>query len=51
MKNYFSDHGVIKDEAIAGVMESTDRALYCRETRPYEDRPQSIGYSATISGT
>lgn len=30
-------------------MKATDRKLYCRVSQPYVDRPQSIGYSATIS--
>jgi protein-L-isoaspartate(D-aspartate) O-methyltransferase len=30
-------------------MKETDRKLYCRVAYPYVDRPQSIGYSATIS--
>lgn len=30
-------------------MKATDRKLYCRVAYPYHDRPNSIGYSATIS--
>lgn len=48
--HFQSDHDIIKDGVIAGVMKSTDRALYCRASHPHDDRPQSIGFSATISG-
>jgi len=30
-------------------MKQTDRKLYCRTENPYLDKPQSIGYSVTIS--
>jgi protein-L-isoaspartate(D-aspartate) O-methyltransferase len=30
-------------------MKETDRKLYCRVAYPYQDRPHSIGYGATIS--
>lgn len=30
-------------------MKQTDRKLYCRTELPYVDKPQSIGYSVTIS--
>lgn len=41
-------NGVFSSDRIAQVMKKVDRAHYCHQ-RPYQDSPQSIGYSVTIS--
>ncbi|RWS04308.1 Protein-L-isoaspartate(D-aspartate) O-methyltransferase-like protein [Dinothrombium tinctorium] len=40
--------GVLKSERVENVMSLVDRANYSKYN-PYEDRPQSIGFGATIS--
>lgn len=43
-------HHIIKSDTVAHAMKSVDRAKYCVDPRgAYQDRPQSIGYNATIS--
>ena len=41
-------NGNFSSERIAQVMKKLDRAHYCHQ-EPYQDSPQSIGYSVTIS--
>ncbi|VVC89962.1 unnamed protein product [Leptidea sinapis] len=41
-------NGIIKTDAVANAMLAVDRKNYCPYT-PYQDAPQSIGYSVTIS--
>ncbi|XP_045768515.1 protein-L-isoaspartate(D-aspartate) O-methyltransferase isoform X1 [Maniola jurtina] len=41
-------NGIIKTDAVANAMLAVDRNNYCPHA-PYQDSPQSIGYSATIS--
>ncbi|CAH2076239.1 unnamed protein product, partial [Iphiclides podalirius] len=41
-------NGIIKSVAVANAMTAVDRKNYCPHA-PYQDSPQSIGYSATIS--
>lgn len=40
--------GVIKNPNVARIMEQVDRKFYA-PSFPYQDRPQGIGYGATIS--
>ena len=39
---------VVTSKEVADTMKAVDRYYYC-PTDPYDDRPQSIGYNATIS--
>jgi len=51
ISNLFKAH-LITSERVKTSMTSVDRAHYCRDSSAsaaYEDSPQSIGYSATIS--
>ncbi|XP_068632311.1 protein-L-isoaspartate(D-aspartate) O-methyltransferase isoform X2 [Battus philenor] len=41
-------NGIIKTAAVENAMIAVDRKSYCPYA-PYQDSPQSIGYSATIS--
>ncbi|CAG4971838.1 unnamed protein product [Parnassius apollo] len=41
-------NGIIKSDVVANAMNAVDRKNYCPHA-PYQDSPQSIGYSATIS--
>ena len=41
-------HNVITSDRVHSVMMAVDRGFFISHN-PYEDRPQSIGYSATIS--
>ncbi|CAK1601158.1 unnamed protein product [Parnassius mnemosyne] len=41
-------NGIIKSDVVANAMNAVDRKNYCPYA-PYQDSPQSIGYSATIS--
>jgi protein-L-isoaspartate(D-aspartate) O-methyltransferase len=40
--------GIIKSSVVGDIMRIIDRSYYC-PTNPYEDRPQYLGYNATIS--
>lgn len=46
--NYLSTTGVITSKEVAGVMNAVDRGDYAPHN-PYQDKPQYIGYQATIS--
>lgn len=49
VRNLVED-GIDMSTKIISVLESTDRKLFMPlESKPYEDRPQRIGYSTTIS--
>jgi protein-L-isoaspartate(D-aspartate) O-methyltransferase len=41
-------NGVFSSEIVANVMKQVDRAKYCSKSA-YQDAPQSIGFSVTIS--
>jgi protein-L-isoaspartate(D-aspartate) O-methyltransferase len=41
-------NGIIKSPAINNAMLKVDRGAFCHRN-PYEDKPKSIGYNATIS--
>uniref|UniRef100_A0A5K3FRQ9 Protein-L-isoaspartate O-methyltransferase n=2 Tax=Mesocestoides corti TaxID=53468 RepID=A0A5K3FRQ9_MESCO len=41
-------HNIISSDRVLDVMLAVDRGFFVKEN-PYEDRPQSIGYGATIS--
>ncbi|NP_001040252.1 L-isoaspartyl protein carboxyl methyltransferase [Bombyx mori] len=41
-------NGIIKSDTVANAMLAVDRKNYCPSS-PYQDSPQSIGFSATIS--
>lgn len=42
--------GLINSSRVADAMKQVDRANYCPDKRSaYQDSPQPIGYSATIS--
>lgn len=41
-------NGIFSNDRVATVMKQVDRANYC-SINPYQDGPQSIGYSVTIS--
>jgi protein-L-isoaspartate(D-aspartate) O-methyltransferase len=41
-------HGIIRSKSVFDAMLSVDRGLFSPRD-PYEDRPQTIGYNATIS--
>ncbi|KAG6453099.1 hypothetical protein O3G_MSEX007967 [Manduca sexta] len=41
-------NGIIKSDVVANAMNAVDRKNYCPHS-PYQDSPQSIGFSATIS--
>ncbi|KAK2747904.1 hypothetical protein FQN57_001495 [Myotisia sp. PD_48] len=47
IENLFSA-GLVRSQRIKQAMLGVDRAKYC-PTNPFEDSPQSIGFSATIS--
>ncbi|KAI4161050.1 MAG: hypothetical protein LQ342_005213 [Letrouitia transgressa] len=42
------NHGLVTSERVATAMLGVDRAHYCPAV-PYQDSPQTIGFSATIS--
>ena len=46
--NYLATTGIITSKEVAGVMNAVDRAYYAPHN-PYQDKPQYIGYDATIS--
>ena len=46
--NNLRKNGIIKSEAVFEAMKQTDRKYYVKSNF-YDDRPQSIGYHATIS--
>ncbi|KAM7532936.1 hypothetical protein Aperf_G00000122977 [Anoplocephala perfoliata] len=46
--NNLRTHNVISSDRVHSVMMAVDRGFFISHD-PYEDRPQSIGYSATIS--
>ncbi|VDN98047.1 unnamed protein product [Rodentolepis nana] len=46
--NNLRSHNVISSDRVHSVMMTVDRGYFIGHN-PYEDRPQSIGYSATIS--
>nr|CDS20651.1 protein l isoaspartate o methyltransferase [Echinococcus granulosus] len=46
--NNLKKHNVISSDRVHSVMMAVDRGFFIKYN-PYEDRPQSIGYSATIS--
>ncbi|VDM31166.1 unnamed protein product [Hydatigera taeniaeformis] len=46
--NNLKRHNVISSDRVQSVMMAVDRGFFIKHN-PYEDRPQSIGYSATIS--
>ena len=46
--NLFTENGVIKSKRTFDAMVSIDRAFYSKN-HPYQDSPQPIGFSATIS--
>lgn len=48
LKYIYSENGIIKNPRVFEAMASIDRAFYSRNN-PYQDSPQRIGYSATIS--
>lgn len=48
LMNNLWKNGVIESDAVLRVMKATDRKHYC-QGNPYDDRPQGIGYHATIS--
>lgn len=41
-------HGIIKNPRVAAAMKAIDRGFYSKHN-PYQDSPQSIGFSVTIS--
>jgi hypothetical protein len=43
-----SEKGVIKHDCVVNIMLAVDRSDFC-PTNAYIDRPQKIGYGATIS--
>lgn len=46
--NQFLERNILRSQAVIDVMVHTDRADFC-DRNPYDDCPQSIGYTATIS--
>jgi len=46
--NHLIKTGAIVSQEVASAMQEVDRAYYSKYD-PYADKPQTIGYSATIS--
>lgn len=45
---FFVENDILKTQRVIDAMKKVDRANFCK-LNPYNDSPQTIGYSVTIS--